>query len=147
MLKQFFACCVLALTVTAPRAAQPECGTLGLAFYELGALYYSKPDGGWAGIDKDIVDELEKRTGCHFQATLESRVRIWTLLASGKLDMSVSGISTPEREKFARFVPYFSTRNYVLLRKGLSAAAGDAGWFFSQPGIQGCRGKKFQAWG
>lgn len=133
MLKQLFACCVLALAATTPRAAPPECGTLGLAYYELGALYYQKPDGGWAGIDKDIVDELEKRTGCHFQATLESRVRIWTQLSTGKLDMSVSGIPTPEREKFARFIPYFATRNYVLQPKGLPAAAGTAEGFLAIP--------------
>lgn len=133
MLRQIVACCVLALTATAPLAAEPECGTLSLAFYELGALYYQKPDGSWAGIDKDVVDELAKRTGCRFQTTLESRVRIWTQLSTGKLDMSVSGIPTPEREKFARFVPYFSTRNYALQLKNLPASAGTPDGFLAMP--------------
>jgi polar amino acid transport system substrate-binding protein len=112
--------------------AQPgdACGDLSLACYEMDALYYHAPDGGWAGIDKDVIDELARRTGCRFQTTRESRVRIWSQLARAKLDMSVSGIATPERERFARFIPYFSTRNYVLMRQDLRPDAASAhDWF------------------
>lgn len=62
---------------------------------------------------------------------VESRVRIWTHLAGGTLDMSVSGIATPERERFARFIPYFATRNYALLRRGLLPAASTAEGFLA----------------
>jgi hypothetical protein len=30
-----------------------------LAFYELGALYFKLPQGGYAGIDKDVADGIE----------------------------------------------------------------------------------------
>lgn len=133
LLKQLLVSCLLMCATAATQAAQPECGTIGLAFYELGALYYQAPNGNWAGIDKDVIDEVAKRTGCKFQSTLESRVRIWTQLSSGKLDMSVSGIPTPEREKFARFIPYFVTRNYVLMAKSLPASAATAEGFLVVP--------------
>lgn len=111
------------LAAGGPKAAPVECGTLGLAYYELGALFYRTQDGSFAGIDKDVIEEIARRTGCRFEIAVESRVRIWSQLASGALDMSVSGIATPEREQFARFIPYFSTRNYVLMHKDVPPAA------------------------
>ncbi len=113
-------------------AAAP-CGDISLAYYELGALYYRGGDGQWTGIDRDVVDELARRTGCRFHTRLESRVRIWRQLAEGTLDMSVSGIATPERDTFARFIPYFSTRNYVLLATSLPASANTAQGFLASP--------------
>jgi polar amino acid transport system substrate-binding protein len=105
-----------------PRAADVSrpCGTYTLAYYQLGALFYRDADGSHAGIDKDVVEEMSRRSGCHFQVVLESRVRIWDQLSKNLLDLSVSGIPTPEREQFASFIPYFQTRNYVLLRPELS---------------------------
>lgn len=106
----------LAIIAALPAAASP-CGPFRVGLYEFGALYYRNAHGEWAGIDKDIIEELRRRTGCTLVASTESRVRIWTLLSQGKLDMTVSGIPTPEREKYARFIPYLATRNYVLLRQ------------------------------
>jgi len=48
-------------------------------------------------------------------------VRIWTAMSMGSLDMTMSGVDTPEREAYARFVPYFITHNYVLLQKDAAA--------------------------
>lgn len=132
MFKRLLLCCLLLNSTGASSAGPAACGEISLAFYELGALYYRAPDGQWTGIDKEVVDELAQRTGCRFQATLESRVRIWSQLASGKLDMSVSGIATPEREKFAQFVPYFSTRNYFLLQHSLPSDADTPEGFLAQ---------------
>jgi polar amino acid transport system substrate-binding protein len=104
-----------------------------LAYYELGALFYRTDDGSYAGIDKDVIEELEHRTSCHFKTSIESRVRIWSQLSNGTLDMSVSGISTPEREKFVRFIPYFATRNYVLMKKDTPSAAQTMDGFLANP--------------
>ncbi|MFZ6875804.1 substrate-binding periplasmic protein [Undibacterium sp. Di27W] len=101
--------------------ASSGCGTIQVAYYELGALYYHNADGSYAGIDKDVVEEVSRRSGCQFDTVLESRVRIWVQLKNNSLDMSVSGIPTPEREKFAEFIPYFATRNYVLLHRDMPA--------------------------
>jgi polar amino acid transport system substrate-binding protein len=132
MFKHLLVYWLLLCTLGAVRASPAECGDIGLAFYELGALYYRGPDGRWTGIDKDVVDELARRTGCRFHTTLESRVRIWSQLASGKLDMSVSGIATPEREKFAQFIPYFTTRNYLLQPRSLPPEAATPEGFLAQ---------------
>lgn len=106
----------LALLVAAP--AQATCGPYDVAMYKLGSLYYlDEQTHTYAGIDKDVVDEVANRTGCTFRLFIESRIRIWTHLADGSLDMSVSGIPTPEREQFASFVIYFKARNYLLVRR------------------------------
>jgi polar amino acid transport system substrate-binding protein len=135
---------LLLMVAHGPSAGAAQCGDIGLAFYELGALYYQAPDGSWTGIDKEIVDELGKRTGCRFHTVLESRVRIWTQMASGKLDMSVSGIANPEREKFARFIPYFATRNYALQRKSLAASASTPEGFLADPELRVAVVKSFK---
>lgn len=108
-------------------AAAPadSCQGLEVAFYEHGALYYRDQNGAWAGIDKDLVDELEKRLSCRFVRRTDSRVRIWTSMAAGTLDITVSGVPTPERKKSARFIPYLWSRNFVLLQMD------------AKPGVQG----------
>jgi len=104
------------------RAAEPPtCAAYTLAFYELGALYGRGAGGVYEGIDKDLVEELSRRSGCVFTTVLESRVRIWDRLSRRLLDLSVSGIATPEREVFAEFIPYFQTRNYVLMTSKVAA--------------------------
>lgn len=104
------------------RAADPPpCAAYTLAFYELGALYGRGAGGVHEGIDKDLVEELSRRSGCVFTTVLESRVRIWDRLSRRLLDLSVSGIATPEREVFAEFIPYFQTRNYVLVTRKVAA--------------------------
>lgn len=138
-------CCLLALSTEVALAEPPQQKeSIGLAFYELGVLYYKTSDGGHAGIDLDVVEELSRRTGLRFQSILESRVRIWTRLANGTLDMSVSGIATPEREQFARFIPYFATRNYVLLRRDLPATAQSPEGFLADPNYKVAVVKSFK---
>lgn len=106
----------LPLAPLCARGNPSACGSYTLAYYELGALYGRDADGHGQGIDKDVADEVAKRSGCQFKTVVESRVRIWTQLAQGSLDMSVSGIPTPEREQFAEFIPYFASRNYAVMR-------------------------------
>ncbi|MBV6320069.1 substrate-binding periplasmic protein [Duganella violaceipulchra] len=131
MFMRMLACGLLLCLGGAALADPGACRDINVAFHQVGALYYRAPDGGWTGIDKDVVDELGKRTGCRFLPSLESRVRIWTMLAGGKLDMSMSGIATPAREKFARFIPYFATRNYALLDQSVPASASTAEGFLA----------------
>lgn len=124
--------------------AAPECGQLTLAYYELGALYYKNAQGNYTGIDKDLVDELGRRSGCQFQTVLESRVRIWAQLSSNALDMSVSGIATAEREKFAYFIPYFATRNYVLLQSHLAPSSHSMDGFLNAANLKVAVVKSFK---
>lgn len=107
----------------APAAPLQDCTRpLSVGYYAIPPYYYRSAYGGaWQGIDQDVVDELARRTGCRFEPRFESRVRIWQQLQGGRLDMSMSGIPTPERERFARFVHYTTERNLVAVRR---AAAG-----------------------
>ncbi len=105
---------LLVCALHGPVAAAP-CGSYKVAFYDHGALNSLRADGRWQGIDTDVIEELARRTGCRLTLVLESRVRIWTMLKAGRLDMTVSGLASPERESYAHFIPYFASRNYVLL--------------------------------
>lgn len=150
--------CGALLGLHAPASAEPQpqpqraCGHLRSAFYEYGALYYKAADGSWTGIDKDVVDEVARRLGCTIEAITDSRVRIWAGLNGGTVDMSVSSLSTPEREKFARMVPYLAERNYVLLHKDVSANIRSMDDFLADPDIKiGViksfrHGKAYDAW-
>ncbi|EGM77457.1 periplasmic component of amino acid ABC-type transporter/signal transduction system [Rheinheimera sp. A13L] len=83
--------------------------TAGL--YEHGVLFFD----GRSGIDQDIINEIRHRTGCKIYSSLMPRARIWYDLEQANLDMSVSGVETPERLLFAWFVPYMQMKNIVLL--------------------------------
>lgn len=102
-----------------------------LAFYEFGYFYY---DG--KGMDKDIVDELQKRSGCRFEVQVMARARIWADLASGDLDMSVSGVQSPERDKFAWFAHYLSVKNYAIVYSKIAATVKTADDFLARPELQ-----------
>lgn len=100
--------------------AAPPCGPFSLAFYEFGALYYLDASGQPTGIDKELVDELQRRSGCSFDTRVESRVRIWDQMLGRRLDITVSGLETPERLRAAEFWPYFRSRNHALMRRELA---------------------------
>ncbi|MES2716632.1 MAG: transporter substrate-binding domain-containing protein [Pseudomonadota bacterium] len=112
-------CLVLALLLLAPwpatAAAKPSCDRpFTLALHDHGLLYDSQTG---EGIDRDMADALERRSGCKISLTLMPRARIWQLIESGLLDFSLSGITNEARDKFAGFAWYFSNKYYLLVRK------------------------------
>ena len=113
-----FLIALLLLTVAsiAPAgAAGPDCSRpFTLALHDHGLLYSADTD---SGIDKDVADELVRRSGCRVTTSLLARARIWQLIESGALDFSLSGISNAERDKFAGFAWYFSNKYYLLVRR------------------------------
>lgn len=110
---------LLLLAGLAPRSAQ-ACGPYKLAFYWQGLLYYKDAQGRPGGIDKDLFDELVRRSGCTLQAVTESRVRTWDQMRRGLIHLTLSAIPTAEREEFAEFVPYSQARQYLLMRRELA---------------------------
>jgi len=115
---------VLAAAGATALAQAAACGPYRVALYEYGALAFKNtgPLGlSPTGIDVDVVEEVARRTGCRFTTFVDSRVRTWTDLASGALDMTVSAIETGERKGFARFVIYLSGRNRLLVRADLAS--------------------------
>lgn len=103
-------------------ARSPPCGLYRVAFYETGFLYFKDQRGEYVGVDRTVLDEVARRTGCTFERFIDSRVRTWVALANGQLDMTVSGIETPQRRAFAVFIPYIlNNRNYLVVRNGLAS--------------------------
>lgn len=117
-LRTFLPAVVLALLlVTGPGALArgPACDrAYTLALHDHGLLY-SQETG--TGIDKDIADELTRRSGCKISVSLMQRARIWQLIESGALDFSLSGITNVERDRYADFAWYVSNKYYLLVRK------------------------------
>ena len=93
----------------------PDCSRpLSLGLHEHGLLYTGQTG---EGIDKDIADEMSRRSGCHLTLTVLPRARIWQLIESGALDFTLSGIANPQRDKFAAFSWYVSNKYYLLVRR------------------------------
>lgn len=93
----------------------PDCSRpLTLGLHDHGLLYSAQTG---TGIDRDVTDELIRRSGCKLRVSLLPRARIWQLIEAGALDFSLSGITTAERERFAAFAWYFSNKYYLLVRR------------------------------
>lgn len=107
---------LLACSLLAPAGATGfDCARpYTLALHEHGLLYSAATD---SGIDKDVADELIRRSGCKVVVSVMPRSRIWQLIESGALDFSLSGITNAERDKFASFAWYFANKYYLLVRK------------------------------
>ena len=121
----------------AANTADIDCGLqpIRLAQYEHGYFYFTNEANQVQGIDKDLVDELAKRSGCKFDIQVMVRARIWADLASGEVDMSTSGIQTPERDRFAWFAHYLRMKNYTLVRRNASHQTNHARDFLAQPNL------------
>lgn len=120
LLRRLLVALALTVPLLAAAAERPECSRpLSLALHEHGLLYSNQTG---EGIDKDIADELARRSGCKISVSLMPRARIWQLIETGALDFSLSGISNEARERFAAFAWYFSNKYYLLVRKDAGAA-------------------------
>jgi polar amino acid transport system substrate-binding protein len=115
-LSRFFVPLLIVLgMISGASAAGPDCSRpFTLALHDHGLLYSANTD---TGIDKDVADELLRRSGCKVTVSLMPRARIWQLIESGALDFSLSGITNNERDKFAAFAWYFTNKYYLLVRK------------------------------
>lgn len=115
MLQRIYASMALASGMAAA-ADLPQCPErpIRFAFYEMGALYTQG-----VGIDKDLVDALQKRSGCAFAASVQLRARTWLELERGGVDMTGSALQTPGRDTSAWFLPYYADKNSLLMRKEL----------------------------
>ena len=114
-------------------AEGPTCPSqpIRLAFYEFGTLYSQG-----RGYDKDVVDELIRRSGCQFDTSVMPRIRIWANIATGSLDMTTSGVPSPDREHFAWFAIYLAAKNYVLLSSTVPKQVNSIDAFVAEPGLR-----------
>lgn len=118
--RTLFAACLSGLTATACWSAErPDCSrTFTLAYHDHGMLYSKASD---QGIDKDVAQELIKRSGCRVEVSVMPRARIWKWIESGELDFSMSGITNESRDKFASFAWYLYNKYYLMVRKDAQA--------------------------
>lgn len=113
---------------------------ISVAFYEFGALYHASGEvaEGFSGtgIDVDLLRELKRRSGCRFEGMVMTRARIWSELEAGRLDMTPSGIATPEREKLYAFAPYILLKHHVWMLKSHPQVPSGLAGFMANPKLR-----------
>lgn len=126
-------CCGSLVPIRTVAAEGVKCGDqpIRLAFYEYGFLYNKG-----SGIDQEVVNELIRRSGCRFETQVMTRARIWADLATGDLDMSVSGIRNEDRDRFVWFADYMIMKNYALVRGEVARGVRRARDFLQQTRLQ-----------
>lgn len=81
----------------------PPVTRVGLS--DLGYTSY-RDNGRIVGISVDIAKEMARRTGCKFEFQWYPRQRLFVELESGRIDMTMGSLRTPERDVYARHLPY-----------------------------------------
>ena len=125
MLKQFLLTTLLLWLSLQAATAAPLCPPkpVKLDFLELG-IYYKSERGVAAGngIDRDLVDELSRRSGCAFDARVQPRARTLIELKAGRTDMATATLNTPERENYLWLFPYVRSHHIILLGQAAPAS-------------------------
>ena len=116
--KKMFFLLGLVLVVFASHAISGpvDCGNtpIRVGQFKLGYRFYIE-DGQEKGMNKDIMDEIRTRTGCNFIVQEMPFARITSDLASGDLDMTLSGIRSPERDKTLWCAPSIAAKNFAVI--------------------------------
>lgn len=123
----------LSAGVCLPLRAAPSCPErpIVVGLYEFGYFFNAG-----AGLDKDLADELRKRSGCSFSLKVMQRRAIWPALQSGSVDMTFSAAPTPERLGFSWAEPYIWLRNMVILRKEVAPGVRSMADFLAVPELR-----------
>jgi len=131
---------ILALPAWAQKAAAPSCPSrpIVVGLYEFGYFYHAG-----AGLDKDLAEELRKRSGCHFTYKVLQRRAIWAAMQSGAVDMTFSAAATPERLVFAWAEPYMQVKNMIVLRKDAASGVHSMADFIADPNLRLGLGRGF----
>jgi polar amino acid transport system substrate-binding protein len=102
-----------------------------VGLYEFGFYYHAG-----AGLDKDVAEQLQKRSGCSFDLRVMPRRAIWQAMQSGSVDMTLSAAATPERLMFAWAFPYLWSANMAILRKEVNANVRSTTDFLADPSLR-----------
>jgi len=114
-----------------------DCGSkpIKVGYFKLGYRFYV--DGGQEkGMNVDILAEIRKRTGCKFVSQEMSFARIMADLASGNLDVSLSGIWSAERERTLWMIPSIASKNYAVIGPAARTSVRNAEDFFKNKKLQ-----------
>ena len=123
----------LCLPAHAEKTAAPTCPSrpIVVGLYEFGHFYHAG-----TGLDKDVAEELRKRSGCQFAYKILQRRAIWPAMQSGSVDMTFSAAATPERLVFAWAAPYMLVKNMIVLRKDAASGVNSIADFIASPDLR-----------
>lgn len=110
-----------------PCPAQP----VRVAFYEVGLFYAAGK-----GLDRDLIDALQARTGCRFEAGPVPRMRAYVLLEGGQTDIVMAAVPAPSRAAYAAYVPYLRQRFLTILGPGVPPAKRTLAGFMADPALR-----------
>ena len=85
--------------------------------------YYPLPEGGFSGLEYDLVMLFAKQLGVKVKFQVPKRFNeILQKTAEGKIDIAVAGLTiTKERKKILRFAPsYYKITEQLIYRSGTS---------------------------
>lgn len=133
LLKMTIACSLLSQAWTLQAQDLPECPArpVVLALYELGHFYRAG-----VGLDKDVAEELARRSGCKFELPVLPRARIWQELQAGRIDMTLAVVKSAERAENFWLFPYFWAKLVVVLWKENTANIHSVSDFLKNPDLQ-----------
>jgi len=101
-----------------------------LAFYESGLFYYEGK-----GVDVDLVKELRRRSGCKFELSVLPRMRAYTLLENGQIDIVMAAVENPQRNTYAYFTPYLQQRFAAVIPRSVPASKTSLAAFTADPSL------------
>lgn len=126
----------------AQKAPAPACPAqpIVVGLYEFGFFYRAG-----TGLDKDLAEELRKRSGCNFTYKVLQRRAIWPAMQGGRVDMTLSAVATQERLLFAWAEPYMWVRNMLVLRKDAGSGVHSLADFIADPNMRLGHGRAYAA--
>lgn len=104
------------LTLAAAQAAQREaaCPPAVVGVSDLGYSSYLDGDA-IRGSNIDVLDEVQKRSGCKLEVRWLPRSRLYALFFNHELQMTGAALRTPERDRYGTWLPYTYTHFELVL--------------------------------
>jgi polar amino acid transport system substrate-binding protein len=102
-----------------------------VAHFEFGHYFHAG-----TGLEADLVSALKRLSGCAFDERTYPRARTWLELENGRVDMALTVIDAPERERIGWFLPYQQARNFVLTQAELPSGIDGQAAFLKAPTLR-----------
>lgn len=102
----------ISCTAGAASVLCPERTVVGIS--DLGYSSYQQ-NGELRGAGVEVMREVGRRTGCAVKFAWFPRSRLFAQLENDRIDMTVSSLRSPERDRTGQFVPYVYTQFELLL--------------------------------
>lgn len=108
---------LLALAAPAAPAASYVCPAVTrVGLSDLGYASY-REDGRYRGTAVDLIEELGRRTGCHFQFEWYPRGRLFAEFSANRVDMVMSSLPDAARDQAGHWMPYSYARFELVLSR------------------------------